>query len=223
MKTKHLFVIILASTLWGLPAALTSGGAEEPSRNGPAPGFVGEGQRPREGEFRPGGERQERREQERREMKQQLERLHGQLQELVANQRMDEAAEVKNQIAKLERRLSAQDRPGGERPERDVLQRREMEPLPPQVREARETERRLHHLMIAIENLRMGGFPEPADKLEPLATRLRRHLEELGQPRVEEFRREGPDRPGRDEMAAQLDELRQAVRQLQMQVEKLSR
>jgi hypothetical protein len=61
----------------------------------------------------------------------------------------------------------------GEVREREVVIKRDMGDIS-------EGHRRLHHLHVAIENLRAGGFREPAQHLEELAERLRREIHGRG-------------------------------------------
>src|SRR4029077_2329376 len=45
-----------------------------------------------------------------------------------------------------------------------------------------EDQRRLHHLMAAIENLRAAGMPEPAEHLEGEAEKMRQQVQREGGP-----------------------------------------
>jgi hypothetical protein len=83
-----------------------------------------------------------------------------------------------------------------------------------------ETERKLHHVEKAIAHLREAGLPDPATNLERIAQRLRNALHE------EHAGHDGPrpDGPPRDpEMSAlrrEIEELKQAVRDLAEKGEK---
>lgn len=89
-----------------------------------------------------------------------------------------------------------------------------------------QTHRRLHHLTVAIENLRLAGFPEPAERLEREADRLRRRLEGGEEGRREERRiivrnESGPMPPMRElhaemeNMRAQMEVMRRTLQELQ--------
>jgi DNA repair exonuclease SbcCD ATPase subunit len=143
-----------------------------------------------------------------RELRGQQERMLQELRELRADGKKAEAAEVKEQIARLEREIAQRERqpgpgvrPRGERPER---------PLP----EGNEPERRQQHLREAVENLHAAGLPDIAEKVA-----------QAGQDRLREEMRPQPGLPPEavEQLHAQINELRERVTQLQAQVEKLSR
>jgi hypothetical protein len=150
----------------------------------------------------------------RRDLKQKLHALQARAKELRADGNQDEAEDVQRQIEKLEREL-------GGRVEREVriekIERDGREPGAPGARRERppegiaETQRRLNHLVAAIENLHAAGLPEPANELNREADRLREQLHAY--PR--------PGGPERHERAGELEGLRQEVRELRQAVQEL--
>lgn len=86
--------------------------------------------------------------------------------------------------------------------------------------DAAEIERRAHHLEIAIDNLHAAGLHEPAERLTPQLERMRRQLEQTGQPQ--------PGQPASPEevleaLRAQIGELHRLVRELRADLETLRR
>jgi HPt (histidine-containing phosphotransfer) domain-containing protein len=83
--------------------------------------------------------------------------------------------------------------------------------------EREDTERRMHHLKVAIENLHAAGMPDVAHRLEQELERRRAELP----PR-------GPGMPGMErlgaelrELHAQLDELRRGLREVREEMRRL--
>jgi hypothetical protein len=115
---------------------------------------------------------------------------------------------VKEQIMRLEREIAQRERsPGpGVRPRGERMER----PLP----EGNEPERRQQHLREAIDHLHAAGLPDIAEKVA-----------QAGQDRLREEMRPQPGVPPEaiEQLHAQINELREMVKQLQAQVEKLSR
>lgn len=162
-------------------------------------------------------------ERHRQELKQALKESLVELEELRAAGKMDEAAEVKHRVEKLENelaRLSPQPAApregeraweGPPRPDR----RPELGPG-----EVGDMQRRLHHLELAIDNLHAAGMHEAAERLAQEAGRLRQHM--AGGPPPERGR-PGPGEAEFQRLRAEIQELRQAVRELRARVDELGR
>ena len=146
-----------------------------------------------------------------RRFRMEMERLSGKLRELMEAGREEEAPQLKQQLARMEREFRAQQqRLGRERPP-------QMGPRPGEVEEAH---RRLHHLRAAIGHLHEGGFHEPAEHLEREARRLEERIHASAirpEERRESIRRDPPLAGVQAEVAelrAELRELRQAMQEL---------
>jgi hypothetical protein len=162
--------------------------------------------------------------QRRQELKRRLGDARAELKELSVAGKPDEAAQVKRRVQQWEAELARFDQP----PARERMPGREgkegrvlfegQRPSPP---EMAATQRRLHHLLTAIDHLRAAGMPEPAEGLTQEAERLQRQLK-ASPPR---FR--GPGQPGPggeiERLRAEVQELRQSMRELRARVEELSR
>jgi hypothetical protein len=79
-----------------------------------------------------------------------------------------------------------------------------------------ELHRRLHHLQVAIENLRMAGYPEPAERLEREAQNLTREIHK------HPGRDHEPERPPHPPGGADED-ARQAIHELRRSMDELRR
>jgi len=100
-------------------------------------------------------------------------------------------------------------------------------PRPPMLREGGrmdapiESERRMQHLRVAIENLRAAGLPDEAARLERVARQMQMGPMD-GQPGMPGEMRPGgqgaPNQERMDRMEADIRELRQMVRELQRQL-----
>jgi hypothetical protein len=132
-----------------------------------------------------------------RELKDRREQLLKHLDELRQSGRNDEAAKAKEEIVGLERELGEIKRQGAGM--RETPLREPGRPMP-------EGERRLQHLMIAIDNLHAAGFHKDADRLAKESERLRR--EAARQPN------EAMSREMR-EMRKEIDRLREMVKNLE--------
>lgn len=129
-----------------------------------------------------------------------LDGLRAQAAELESAGKKDQAAEIQRQVEKLEVALRT-DRPtpdrvrdGGPRPEADVRQR--------------------EHVEIAMEHLRAAGYPEIAERIGQEIRRRQGPLPNRGFERT----------PGADaeRMQAELNDLRQAVRDLKRRLEEVA-
>jgi len=143
-----------------------------------------------------------------RELRESRERTLNELRELRAGGKEAEAAELKEQVVRLEREIAQRERsPGpGVRPRGERRER----PLP----EGNEPERRQQHLREAVEHLHAAGLPDLAERVG-----------QAGQERLREQMRPQPGVPPEaiEQLHAQINELRETVKELQGQVEKLSR
>ena len=122
------------------------------------------------------------------------------------------------------------------RPEREALegrdgQRPEQRPDSPPA-ESDEGQRRLHHLMAAVENLRAAGLHEPAENLAREAEKMRQHFPGQTGPvpsrgPVPAGKRNPDDRGqmqrGKSELQNEVRELRQAVQELRKRLDELTR
>jgi HAMP domain-containing protein len=77
---------------------------------------------------------------------------------------------------------------------------------------------RLQHVMQAVEHLRAAGLKEPAQSIEQIAQHMRHEMEE--RMKQQQMAREGKPESGPNRQA-ELDEMRQQIRQLAEQIEKL--
>jgi len=156
----------------------------------------------------PGEVPMEARRAELRELAERRERMVNELRELSADGKETEAAELKQQIVRLEREIADRERPvrAGVRARGERVER----PL----REGNEPERRQQHLREAVEQLHAAGLPDIAEKVA-----------QAGQERLREQMRPQPGVPPEavERLQAQISELREMVGQLQAQVERLSR
>lgn len=144
----------------------------------------------------------------RQELQQKRSELLTELRELRQAGKQDRAAEVKEQVQEIEAELGRLGgRPGGQR---DLL--------PPP--ERAEAQTRVRHLREAVRNLRAAGMNDVAETVARQAEQVEQRLQ--SSPGMEP---RGPmvPRPELDGMRAEMEELRQTVRQLQERVEGLSR
>jgi hypothetical protein len=144
-----------------------------------------------------------------RELRERHERMLGELNELRAAGKETEAAELKEQVVRIEREIARHERASSPASRSPDEARPGRLPL-----EGPEIERRHQHLREAVEHLHAAGLPDIAQKVA-----------EAGNERLRQSMRAGPGMPAEamERLHAQIDELREAVRNLQAQVEKLSR
>lgn len=170
---------------------------------------------------------------EARETQAELQRLRNRLQEMAFRGEMDrpgraERAQRREAAEREHREVSRPRRREVSRPRRPqprllepapMAPRPLLKPLPPGL-PPEELERRLHHLEVALDNLRAGGFEEAVRRLEPLAGELHRALEQ---------RRFGPMPPVQALRGAlersqhQINELREMMAHLNERLERLER
>ena len=174
-------------------------------------------------------------------LQQELQESRARLKELSAAGKRDEAAKVEQHIRDMESDLALQRKgfrsAGPERrPERrvpvrrDRLERNRMDRRAPgdgrqpPPGEIPETQRRLQHLQVAIENLHAAGLHEPAEHLAQEARRMREQLQAPSPPREPGARRGG--RPAESELEPLRQEIRnlhEAIQDLQRRMDELSR
>jgi len=151
------------------------------------------------------------------ELREHREMLTRRLDELLANGQEREAAETKEQLARVNRELAGRERRPGEqrepRPPARPLEMRARRPEP-----SPGPEQRHQHLREAMEHLRAAGMPELAERVGDEGKR-RIVASERG-PRPEGRSGEGDERL--EQMQRHLRELHGAVENLQRQVERLS-
>jgi len=152
-----------------------------------------------------------------RDVEAQLDKAMAQLQDLRAAGKTEQALTVKRHVQELQMELERinQARPERLRPPPEPRPEREREGVPPASPEMQ----RMRHLQIAIDNLHAAGMHELAEHLARQAENLRER-----RPGPEGLR--GPGfRPGPEaqRLQAEVEELRQAVRDLRGRVEELSR
>jgi len=130
------------------------------------------------------------------------------IRELMGTGRQEEAAELRQELARREREM-------GRQPGRPGPPGRPDEPAPRE-----EMERRLHHMEIAADNLHAAGLHDVAERLEQQLGQQRERMERRGPPRGveppigrlgEELRRV---RAELEELRANLNELRQQMGEL---------
>lgn len=131
----------------------------------------------------------------------QLEKARAELADAKKEGRAEEAEQLSQRVTRIERAIH--DHAGGP-------QERGHEP------EAREPRERLEHLQQAIRHLHAAGMHEPAESLAKQASEMRRHLEEQAQQK----RPHNPHtpKPGGDDQAHAIKELRQALRHMHEQM-----
>jgi len=148
---------------------------------------------------------------EERELNERLDAAMAELKELRAAGKEEEAIKVKRRIQELQAAQARAGRPalGEQRPPRDFGP----------ADGPQEMQRRLRHLQAAIENLHAAGMHEPAERLTGEAESMRRHLNAV---------RQGPRQPGApgpeiERLHSELEELRQAIRELNRRVDQLAK
>lgn len=188
----------------------------------------------REGERRPEGEARERAEEElrvmrreREELKNVVQNLQRELEELKRNGQEEAARHtaeklerVKREFAELEVRLKEAQGP----PRRPDQPRPEMIPREEEKLPREELERRAHHIRVAAENLHAAGLHDQAEKLMREAERLVRESEPRPhQPEQPQMRREPEPRPDDpihhlerqiNEMRGQMEDMRRVLKEL---------
>ena len=152
----------------------------------------------------------------RAELQRERRRLMAELRELRAAGREGEAAEVKERIVELERHLE----------EMEIRSENQRGPRPPMAERLRpgmpEVEARMHHLELAIENLRLAGLPQIADRLTGELERMREDAARRGRFQPEMPPGMVPEEALR-QVRAELEEVRQQLGQMREQLEELSR
>jgi hypothetical protein len=143
-----------------------------------------------------------------RELRERREGMVEKLQELRADGREAEAMELKRQIVRLEQEIARRERS----PVPGVRPRGEERERPP--REDDQRACRQQHLREAIEHLHAAGLPDLAQQV---AEEGRERLREPTGPRA------AVPREAMEGLHAEITELRESMRRLQAQVEKLSR
>lgn len=138
--------------------------------------------------------------------------------------------DLRRQAEELHDRGAHEDAEHLERKARELAERLESDPRRGGDRgAAEELGRRIHHLEIAIENLRAAGMHEPAEHLERQLNELRRAREQHAQ-RAERAERDRPQADGHlaelhhtvRDLRAEVQELRQIVEELRGRVDRLS-
>jgi hypothetical protein len=163
-------------------------------------------------------ELQAKREAPRPEIEREIGHLKERLQDLLLKQKKlveakapePERAEVREQIAGTERELNALrqrlDRGGEPRPEFEA-----------QARKIEEAARRIHHIRVAAENLKVAGVHDLAMKLTEQAEKMEREVGEAKERLVREMDRPG----GPDHRDAEIRELRWQNERLQAEIREL--
>jgi hypothetical protein len=174
-----------------------------------------------------------------REIERHIVELKTHLAELMEAGHEDQAAEVKRKLTHLQeenhhnhaeikerqemiRREITELHQHGNHEEAEQLEREHFGNAEHQRREAREGDqvpelhRRLHHLQVAIENLRIAGFPEPADQLEKQARNMMQEI------RQREIRQQDMNRPPQQPGGVDKD-ARNAIRRLEQNMGEVER
>ena len=137
-----------------------------------------------------------------------MERIH----DAKAAGRLDEAKELSAQAERMHAEL--RERGGMKNQEKHVDKKA---PFPGKGPEAE----RMEHVMQAIQHLHAAGLHEPAKGIEEIAQHLRREMEErMRREQAESREREGK-RSGEMNAHAELEEMRQQMRRMAEQIEKL--
>lgn len=188
-------------------------------------------------EREPALENPERNRQRARLQQEVMEEMKARLNDLVAAGKEEEAAELKEQIARREREAERFQRERRDpRPEAapqrgprmERLERFEREPMsrrgPGSPGEMPELHQRLHHLQAAIDNLHAAGMHEPAERLAQQAGRMRQQLQATPPARRSDSQRRAPGpRAGRPAEDAQLEPMREEIRRLNEALQDLRR
>jgi hypothetical protein len=145
-----------------------------------------------------------------RELQQQMDELRLVLKRKIDEGREAEADELREQMERLQRELRAASGRGGE----TEFRRRDTPTLAGRP-EARDAARRLEHLQRAVENLRAGGMPEIAARLEQEGQRIRERLKHGG-PRGVPLREI-------ERLRDEVRELHQAMREMKRRLEEVAR
>lgn len=147
--------------------------------------------------------------------KQALQSLMERARDAKAAGRLDEAKELAAQAEKLQRELQGHD--GVKKPQKHA----EKHPDKDMPRFKGPEAERLHHVMQAAEHLHLAGLHEPAKNIEEIAQNMRHELEErLRHQQAEAQGKEGKH-PGEMKARAELEEMRQQMRQMAEMIEQL--
>lgn len=126
--------------------------------------------------------------------------------------RIDEAKELAAQAEKLQHEL--QGHAGMKKPEKHLDKKGSMHGKGADVE-------RMEHVMQAIQHLHAAGLHEPAQGIEEIAQHLRREMEErMKHEQAEAHDKEGKH-PGEMKAHAELEEMRQQMRQMAEQIKML--
>jgi hypothetical protein len=150
-------------------------------------------------------EGQERERPNREQLQAMLEQSRRELDEAARAGKEDRMVELKQRIARLTSALGGGDLNKGERAEKRGQ---------PEGPEAADAKRRLQHLGEAIEQLRLAGMDEPADRLAGQAREMKRQLASARDPQ----RGERPP-----EIERQVAELREGMMNLQRQMQEMQK